>query len=386
MYDVCIYHKNCYDGFTCAWLANGWNPQIELVAVDYGDNVEASVVADKHVLIADFSFPEETLRDMIRVGAKTVTVLDHHKSAEAQLDSLIVVSAGTHVLNAEEFQTHCEIKNKVPIRAWFDMSLSGAQLTLNALLAQYGVVKSPHVPSDEARLLIDYIADRDLWKWELPHSKEVNAWIMSHDFELSEWTVMFGTIFFSVPDFILGQGKGLLRNHELMVKRIADDRSNKQNMVIAGHMIPVTNCSYVFTSELGNLMAQRALDYGDHAFAASYVDGPDGRRFSLRSIGDFDVADIASKYGKQFGTTGGGHKNAAGFLAPHGWAGDTPSELENLRAEYNAALDFAIDGWHGPEFLKAWQEGDWKALNTYWPEWNQFRIERGLAPKKEGDA
>lgn len=47
-----------------------------------------------------------------------------------------------------------------------------------------------------------------------------------------------------------------------------------------------------------------------------YVQDRDLWRFSLRSVGDFDVSEIARKYG------GGGHKNAAGFRVPLGWDGE----------------------------------------------------------------
>lgn len=47
-------------------------------------------------------------------------------------------------------------------------------------------------------------------------------------------------------------------------------------------------------------------------FAATYFVNDKGERiYSLRSTGDFDVAEIAKKYG------GGGHKNAAGFKVPN---------------------------------------------------------------------
>jgi nanoRNase/pAp phosphatase (c-di-AMP/oligoRNAs hydrolase) len=43
-------------------------------------------------------------------------------------------------------------------------------------------------------------------------------------------------------------------------------------------------------------------------FAAAYYDTLDGHRsWSLRSVGDFDVAALAKRWG------GGGHKNASGF-------------------------------------------------------------------------
>ena len=53
-------------------------------------------------------------------------------------------------------------------------------------------------------------------------------------------------------------------------------------------------------------------------FAATYVDSPKGRAFSLRSRRDgVDVSQIAATYG------GGGHRGAAGFLMPSGWEGDS---------------------------------------------------------------
>lgn len=45
-----------------------------------------------------------------------------------------------------------------------------------------------------------------------------------------------------------------------------------------------------------------------HAFAATYYDDTDGRRWSLRSTPEgADVSQIAEAFG------GGGHKHAAGF-------------------------------------------------------------------------
>ncbi len=47
-----------------------------------------------------------------------------------------------------------------------------------------------------------------------------------------------------------------------------------------------------------------------HPFAAVYVETSTDIIWSLRSRGDFDVSEIAKKFG------GGGHKNAAGFTVP----------------------------------------------------------------------
>ncbi|KKK83930.1 hypothetical protein LCGC14_2788440, partial [marine sediment metagenome] len=63
------------------------------------------------------------------------------------------------------------------------------------------------------------------------------------------------------------------------------------------------------------------IDYGRQSpwtppFAGCYWDTPEGRVFSLRSAGDFDVSAIAKQYG------GGGHKSAAGFRKEIGWEGE----------------------------------------------------------------
>jgi len=73
---------------------------------------------------------------------------------------------------------------------------------------------------------------------------------------------------------------------------------------IAGYQVPVVNLSDNI-SEVGNALCKRFPEY---PFSVSYCDRSDGQRsWSLRSIGDFDVSDIAKKFG------GGGHRNAAGF-------------------------------------------------------------------------
>jgi nanoRNase/pAp phosphatase (c-di-AMP/oligoRNAs hydrolase) len=60
----------------------------------------------------------------------------------------------------------------------------------------------------------------------------------------------------------------------------------------------------LFASELGN---QLCLDYPEAEFSICYADHGDKRKFSLRSVGDFDVSAVAGIFG------GGGHRNASGM-------------------------------------------------------------------------
>jgi phosphoesterase RecJ-like protein len=52
-------------------------------------------------------------------------------------------------------------------------------------------------------------------------------------------------------------------------------------------------------------------------------EGPDGTRVSLRSVTDFDVAAIATRFG------GGGHRAAAGFTDPR----PIPEVLADIRSQ-----------------------------------------------------
>lgn len=301
-YDICIYHRNCPDGFTAAWLAYKYEGVRDFLACDYGDNVETSRVYGKHVLIVDFSFPQQTLLEM-SLFAHSITVLDHHKSAAEQL---------------AEFKWHdWESNNELDdmenphIRAHFDMNRSGAMLAWHHFGAR--MKKSP--PS-----LVRYVQDRDLWQHKLPATQEVNAYISAIDYDFQAWEDLNDMIRLQFQH-VQSMGHAIMRYKG---KDLAEQlEAVKRPMVIGGHSIMVANLPYSMASDAGNILAKAAVRQGNVPFGGTYFDTKDGsRKFSLRSIGEFDVSAIATKYGMLFGTQGGGHKNAAGFSAPAGWAGD----------------------------------------------------------------
>ena len=67
---------------------------------------------------------------------------------------------------------------------------------------------------------------------------------------------------------------------------------------VAGYLVPVVNAT-CYQSEIGDQLNAR---YPDSPFAACYFERADGRRqWSLRSKGNFDVSEVAQRFG------GGGH-------------------------------------------------------------------------------
>ena len=263
--DMVLYHATCNDGFCAAWLywrevATGSCPP-EFVPVQYGENPPD--VTDKSVLIFDFSYPRDVLEDM-NERASNLLVFDHHKTAQAELEGL----------------TYCV----------FDMDRSGARLVHDWLLG-------PH----NDNWMVDYVEDRDLWRWSLPYSKAVSAGMMIHPREFGRWDFLFH----EGMDALIDQGKIVLSYQQAEIDRALSDKNVAWHL-FGGHRVPTIN--QTSSTLMSDAVGQLAEAYPDARFAAGFFVTPDGRYvYSLRSRGDFDVSEVARSIG------GGGHPGAAGF-------------------------------------------------------------------------
>ncbi|KAB6717721.1 DHH family phosphoesterase [Roseobacter sp. TSBP12] len=302
---ICIYHANCADGFTAAWLVHSaLSGAVELVPASYGDTPPD--VKGRDVVIVDFSYKREVLKEIAKV-ARSILILDHHKTAQEDLaagDGIVDISKYTgelswsrHMMNVAQDQIECAPNAQIYVL--FDMERSGAQLACDFFF------------DDNRPMLVEYVADRDLWKWELYGSREVSVVIASHEFTIEVWSELEHVLDFqSSLEDLISEGKAILRKHNRDIRQMLE--ITKREMVIGGVSVPVANLPYTMASDAAGLMAE------DAPFAATYFDGPEGRAFSLRSRGEkgADVSEIAKAYG------GGGHRNAAGFKMPIGWEGD----------------------------------------------------------------
>lgn len=262
MTDLVIYHASCTDGWTAAWAAwRKFGDAAEYVAANYGD--EPPEVLGRDVLIVDFSYPRRHLEYMAGV-ANSLRVFDHHKTAQADLVGL----------------DFCV----------FDMDRSGAGLTWDEL------------HGGERPRIVDYVEDRDLWHWHLPHSKEVSAWLSSWsrgDFQ--SWQRLSDDLQENFGGCV-AQGKAILR---ALDRYIGSQVPNAAPVALAGYIVPCINTTFA-TSELVGTLAETA------PFAVGWFERQDGKFvYSLRSRGN-DGADV-SEIAKSFG--GGGHRNAAGFTS-----------------------------------------------------------------------
>lgn len=275
---VVIYHKSCMDGAgaaLAAWLALGDSAKYWYAA--YGDALIADEeVRDRDVFILDFSYPRVAL-DHLRTVARSVTILDHHLTTEQEL---------------RDFPG-----------ATFDLEKSGAVMAWEHFHTMAGAIGG-HRPMPK---LFAYIQDRDLWRWQLPHSHAISAYLGSlgafRDFRLlipfardDEW----------IENAIV-EGGAILRYQEQNVESAARNAVVRK---IGEHPFYVMNAT-MLVSEIGHAlchkMSRETNTSNGRAALWRWSDARNAYVVSLRGHGDVDVAATAKQLG------GGGHRYAAGF-------------------------------------------------------------------------
>jgi oligoribonuclease NrnB/cAMP/cGMP phosphodiesterase (DHH superfamily) len=277
--DIIIYHNNCPDGFTAAYIAKKRYPQAQLMPRDHGLAPPYEEVIGKDVLVVDFSWRTKDQNRQMSSSAKSFQILDHHKTAQAEL-------------SGEPY-------------AVFDMNRSGAGLAWDYLFGKDSNLPYSHFIHGQSYFgmerpwWVDYVEDRDLWRFRLPNSKEINAFIMTFPYTIDGWNDMAN---FSV-DQAAEAGKGMLLQINHYVSE-AVKQAQYSTWITAGksYTTAVLNVPYLNCSEIGNVLSESA------DVSVTWFERGDGMiQFSLRSKGEIDVSEIAKQY------NGGGHKNAAGF-------------------------------------------------------------------------
>lgn len=271
---VCIYHGNCADGFSSAWAVWKVHPEWVFHPGTHG-NLPPDVTG-KDVYLLDFSYKRPIIEEMLK-QANRITILDHHLSALNDVGSLV---ADGHIDGV------------------IDMERSGCRIAWDWF----------HPGETPPKLLL-HMEDRDLWKFELPGTKEIQEAVFSYPYTFSTWDYLMMGNENIRPHCVLSElfndGKAILRKKDKDVQELIAIAKTTQK--IGGYEVPVVNTPYFYTSEVGEILAKNA------PFAATYYDTAENRVYSLRSSKDgLDVSKIAEGYG------GGGHKHAAGFRVPLG--------------------------------------------------------------------
>ncbi|RHZ67071.1 hypothetical protein Glove_303g74 [Diversispora epigaea] len=271
-----IYHKDCADGFGSAYSA--WtrlgNKATYYPAIH--SSPPPTDIKDKNVALFDFSYSRNILTE-IEKQAKSVIIVDHHKTAR---DNLLGNDSSPNENKKNYF---------------FDLDKSGARLAWEFFW-----------PGKEVPLLIRYIEDKDLWRFDLPNSKEFStSWSMiPKEFKAYDQYAKDENLIKKVIE----SGSHIIKYTNDRMAQLDKNDSFKRTMTVQTKTYTVYAInSIVWQSELGSILVNK--DDADLGMVFCYEGKMKRFRISLRSLDEkADVSQIAKAFG------GGGHRNAAGFF------------------------------------------------------------------------
>lgn len=256
-----IYHGNCPDGFTAAWVAARALGYVELYAGKYGEPPPLAAAAGRDVYVVDFSYPREQLVEL-KDASRSLLVLDHHKTAQAALEGL----------------DYCV----------FDMERSGAGLAWDHFFA--------HKPRP---WIVDYVEDRDLWRFRMDHSETISLMVRLTPHELPAYDALAELPLPEVLDLARGAKRHLDHYVRDAVRNAYDLRK-----LFDDETVRCVNVSYTGVSDV----LHAALSAGGVRVALGWHVNKSGELYcSLRSNDDVDCSVFAQQHG------GGGHAQASGF-------------------------------------------------------------------------
>jgi oligoribonuclease NrnB/cAMP/cGMP phosphodiesterase (DHH superfamily) len=271
---VCYYHAGCPDGFGAAWaVRRAWGEKGRYEPRGHDDELELGELRGATVAFVDLAPCNAALRALATV-AERIVVLDHHVSSRTRFCADPDLA---QELRSRGHLVHFELEHSGAILAW------------------------RHFHAGEpAPDLLAYVEDQDLWRFKLPRSREVNAALAAHPRSFEAWDRLV-----SVPiEQLAEQGAPILHAQLIEVERAV---ASAQPVWIGDLRLEAVNASSQ-RAQIGHELALRAA-FGTPAGAVYRLAG---RRVdvSLYSIGEFDVSQLAARFG------GGGHRNAAGFSVP----------------------------------------------------------------------
>lgn len=271
MKNVILTHANCPDGFAAAWVARNYfgKDEVEVHFCSHDMDPPLDDCRGRAVFMTDLCFNKVESMRALAEAADFLVVLDHHKTAKPVLDEL----------QADEAL-------RLKVRVTFDNDRSGARLAWDHFF-----------PGRPVPTLVAYVEDRDLWRWALPRSKEVNACLSSYTFNFDKWT----EISFKTAEELADEGAAILRYKDREVNSLVQ---RAREVVFHGHNVLAVNATTLISEVAGELAKGRP-------FGIAWFERQDGNiQVSLRSReGGIDVSGIAKEHG------GGGHAAAAGYVA-----------------------------------------------------------------------
>ncbi len=316
-FDAIIYHSPCPDGEASLWCAlHHINYTRIIVPCEAGKIHELSFdqFKDKKIVFVDLCPSYDVLQQLKNI-AKNILILDHHQTAlkmfgEKYNNNFIIDYVNQIIISNDTSQ--CDIKFIL------DKNRSGCQITWDYFNSPIDNFKDlfEYQYSQKRPWFINYIADRDLWLFKLPNSKEINTGLFHK--QLLTYNKMFELENYSESDInnIIEIGKIIIEIQTIELNNLCDTAIETiftQNNI--DYHVWLVNGNTIHYSELGNMLTKKTLTSNplklpDFVALWNYDFKKDEWKISLRGDDKHDLSTIAKNYNEK----GGGHVNAAGFV------------------------------------------------------------------------
>lgn len=300
---ACIYHGGCPDGFAAAWVVSRFNlgqgttpgsaAEVQLIPASYGMDLPTFEERPQAIYVVDFSWPKEQMAKLAQMS-DYVMLLDHHQTT---LDDIFGPEGiGTKRMGG--------MRGASPGEFGFvlDMNRSGAAIAWDHFSTGTQVGELLHLALPP--LLLRYVQDRDLWRWEMALSREIGSLILSLPHELEVWDAYMAKGF----DELLEAASGARMFEEKLIEEVVS-RAHWCSMRVGTDVrwFPIVNSPYI----AGSTVAERLMDAFECDMAAYYlIEKNTGYRYGFRSRNGVEVNRWAEGLG------GGGHVQASGCFSP----------------------------------------------------------------------
>ena len=271
---ICFYHAGCPDGFGAAWaVRRAWGEAARYEPRGHDDELRARGAPRRHRRVRRHGARQ---RAAPRAGPRrrALVVLDHHVSSRDRFEADAALGD--------------ELRREGHVRALRPRALGG-----RARLAPLPPGREP-LPT-----ILAYVEDQDLWRFELPRSREVNAAVTSYPRALRRVGPAGRA---RRSERLADEGAPILRAQRAEVERAL---AGAQPVWIGGLRVEAVNAPF-HRAQIGHELASARRPRRARRARSTASSGGASTCRSTRSA-TFDVSGVAARYG------GGGHRQRGGL-------------------------------------------------------------------------
>ena len=303
----CFYHAADADGHLSGWLVKKFNPDCEMIGVNYGDEildvVPQGLIKRETIFVVDFSFSKDIMEGLNR--DHNLIWIDHHTtSVEEMLD--LQIKGFRNSEHAACTLTYMYCTNEAQ-----GFPRRGLSQPFHGYMAVNPVV------FEQVPMFIKYVSDYDAWRHEYkPDSTYFNRGLYAevtdpskHELERCVWYYLEEDP--NIFERIVARGKIIydyqIASAESKCKSIGYSRMVAFKDIRAerdSYREALFNCFIINQAHWGSLQYGTRMD--NHDICMTYHWNGKLWIVSMRSE-EVDVGSIAKANG------GGGHERAAGF-------------------------------------------------------------------------